>query len=1709
MNSATFEATGGKTTVIKGDSIVQTDGNKTNTATASGNTVANGTKSTETTADGQVIKDGAKTNTSTVDENTLVDGTKSNKTTVDSNVIDDGNGNVNTSNATSNTITDGTNTSTITAGKATIGSSVVDGVNNTFTTGGANAVKLDGAAGTIKTGTVTVTGGTTNDIVGLSNTTVTAADFATKGRAATEEQLKAVGEQTWQITADKDATTSGAQTGTKKDAKVGKDDKVQLIAGENLTVNQNERDFTYSLNKDLVKMNSATFLGTGTNKTIITGDSITQTAGTQTNTSTAAGNTVANGTKSTETTAAGQVIKDGAKFNKSTVDSNVIDDGNGNVNTSNATSNTITDGTNTSTITAGKATIGSSIVDGVNNTFTTGGANAVKLDGAAGTIKTGTVTVTGGTTNDITGLSNTTVTSADFATKGRAATEEQLKAVGEQTWQITADKDATTSGAQTGTKKDAKVGKNDKVQLIAGENMTVNQNERDFTFTLNKDLVKMNSATFEATGGKTTVIKGDSIVQTDGTKVNTSTAGGNTVVDGTKSTATTADGTTVTSANGNTKYAADGVRINTTGKNPVSLTDAGLDNGNNVIKNVASGHVNNDATDNTNAANIADVKKATTTVTANAGEAANATKGNVTLTSTTAADGHTIYDVKLNDKVTLGTGANAVTIDGTSGKATIGSSVIDGVNNTFTTGGANAVKLDGGTGTVKTGTVTVTGGTTNDITGLSNTTVNSADFATKGRAATEEQLKAVGEQTWQITADKDATTSGAQTGTKKNAKVGKNDKVQLIAGENLTVNQNERDFTYSLNKDLVKMNSATFEATGGKTTVIKGDSIVQTAGTQTNTSTAAGNTVADGTKSTETTAAGQVIKDGTKTNTSTVDENTLVDGTKSNKSTVDSNVIDDGNGNVNTSNATSNTITDGTNASTITAGKATIGTAVIDGLNNAITTGGTNSIKLDGAAGTVTGLTNKTWTPGVTKAVSGRAATEDQLQIVADKVGAGWNVNSGKVTGSTGEANGSAKTNVASGEEVQLQAGNNLIIDQNGKTLAYSLNKNLKDMESATFNATGGKTTVIKGDSIVQTDGGKTNTSNAAGNTVIDGTKTTATTAAGTTITDGANTNTSTATSNTLKNAAGDETKVDAKGATVKDAAGNTTNVASTGATVTNAAGDTTKVEATGTTVTDTAGNKATFTKDGITITKPGKDTVSLTGNGLDNGNNKIVNVADGTAAKDAVNVSQLNAKTKAATTELTANGGQGANNTTGNIVLTKTTAADGHTIYDNKLNDKITLGAADPTKAITVDGIAGTITAGKDGNAVAIDGTNGIVKAGDGKNAVAIDGVNGSVKVADKITLNGKDGKAGIGTVGIDGKDGIITTGGTNPIAVNGKDGIVTGLTNKAWDPNNITSGRAATEDQIKSAVANAGWDAAVGSEGSGVNSTPTATAEKIKPNETVTFKAGNNMMVSQVGKTISYAVNPELTDMKSATFKDAAGNTTVTNGNGMTITPGSANPNNPNAGPVSLTKDGLHNGNNQIKGVAPGTDPTDAVNVSQLNASNTNTSQAINQVAGEVQRVGAHAAAIAALKPIQYDPLEPTQVMAGVGNYRGETAAALGLAHYTNENTMFNIGVSVGGNHNMVNAGVTHKFGYSPEKKNIPDRYKAGPISSVYVMQDEVSSLKKENAEQKYVIADQAARLNSLEAENERQRRELAETKQGLDDLRAAVDKLLASKG
>ena len=267
--------------------------------------------------------------------------------------------------------------------------------------------------------------------------------------------------------------------------------------------------------------------------------------------------------------------------------------------------------------------------------------------------------------------------------------------------------------------------------------------------------------------------------------------------------------------------------------------------------------------------------------------------------------------------------------------------------------------------------------------------------------------------------------------------------------------------------------------------------------------------------------------------------------------------------------------------------------------------------------------------------------------------------------------------------------------------------------------------------------------------------------------------------------------------------------------------------------------------------------------------------------------------------------------------------------------------------------------------------------------------------------------------------------------------------------------------------------------------------TVEKVQGGDTVKFQAGDNLEVKQDGTTFTYSLAKDVKGLNSVTVgdengpstkitpagttvKDAAGNATTVNGAGMTI-----NPANAAASPVSLTVDGLNNGGNQIHGVAPGTADTDAVNVSQLKETKAGLQQAINDVGVETQRVGAHAAAMAALKPIQYDPLEPTQIMAGIGNYRGETAGAIGLAHYKTEDTMFNIGVTLGSSHNMINAGVTHKFGGSRDRKDaIPERYKAGPISSIYVMQDEVSHLRNQNEEYKSKLEQQQSEIDALKA-------------------------------
>ena len=389
-------------------------------------------------------------------------------------------------------------------------------------------------------------------------------------------------------------------------------------------------------------------------------------------------------------------------------------------------------------------------------------------------------------------------------------------------------------------------------------------------------------------------------------------------------------------------------------------------------------------------------------------------------------------------------------------------------------------------------------------------------------------------------------------------------------------------------------------------------------------------------------------------------------------------------------------------------------------------------------------------------------------------------------------------------------------------------------------------------------------------------------------------------------------------------------------------------------------------------------------------------------------------------------------------------------------------------TKTVNTDTVnADKVKVGKNGqDGVSITGPDA-ANGTDGK--VAVTGKDGK----DAVSMSGKDGIGHIGLTGKDGRNADITADkGDSDLDGN----AITRI--KYQDENGKTHQVATKDDGMKYG----------GDSGTPINK---------KLNEQVNVVGGitdagkltseDNLGVVSDGTNLKVRMAKDLKGLESVTTKDAGGNSTVVNGSGVTITPASGNA-------VSLTKDGLNNGGKTISNVGPGVNGTDAVNLNQLKGATEGMANAINSVAGETQRVGAHAAAMSALKPIQYDPLEPTQVMAGIGNYRGETAAALGVAHYTSEDTMFHAGVSVGSRHNMVNAGVTRKFGTSDEKKAIPERYKGGPISSMYVMQDEMTALKAENARMKAHDEKLTADYAALKEDNLRLQKDNEETKRQL---------------
>ena len=382
----------------------------------------------------------------------------------------------------------------------------------------------------------------------------------------------------------------------------------------------------------------------------------------------------------------------------------------------------------------------------------------------------------------------------------------------------------------------------------------------------------------------------------------------------------------------------------------------------------------------------------------------------------------------------------------------------------------------------------------------------------------------------------------------------------------------------------------------------------------------------------------------------------------------------------------------------------------------------------------------------------------------------------------------------------------------------------------------------------------------------------------------------------------------------------------------------------------------------------------------------------------------------------------------------------------------------------------------GKDG----VDGKIG-VNGKDGS-AVVINGKDGS------IGLNGKDGANGItikGDKGVDGVDGLNGTNGITRIVYQDKDG------------NNHEV--ATHDDGMKFA----------GDDGQ-TNQDTNPQVIKKHLNKVVDIVGGadktkltdNNIGVNNDGGKLRVQLANEL-----------SGITKISNGGSSIsiadVPAGATSPAVTISGGNLSMGDGTHN--NKIVNLAAGTNDTDAVNYKQLKDSRTTvTSQdgsvtitptpngdsmnydlkvnppldpRVDQLAEEIGRVGAQGAALSALKPIQYDPLEPTQIMAGYGNYRGNSAIAMGVAHYKNESTLIHGGISWAGgsSHMMANAGVTWKVGNRDSEAAVADRYRKGPISSAYAMQQEMAAMKAQNAGLKGEVSD-------LKAENEQMKAQIA---------------------
>ena len=498
---------------------------------------------------------------------------------------------------------------------------------------------------------------------------------------------------------------------------------------------------------------------------------------------------------------------------------------------------------------------------------------------------------------------------------------------------------------------------------------------------------------------------------------------------------------------------------------------------------------------------------------------------------------------------------------------------------------------------------------------------------------------------------------------------------------------------------------------------------------------------------------------------------------------------------------------------------------------------------------------------------------------------------------------------------------------------------------------------------------------------------------------------------------------------------------------------------------------------------------------GDNNTKNGAVNVTDLKNTADAIGNKGLNFGTQSGDDihknlgeklEIVGEGTKADNNYSASNI--KTMTKDGKVVIglDKDLNGLNSIGV--PGK----DGVAG-----KDGVSISgKDGANGV----DGKVSIGKDG-------KDAVSIAGKDGVGHIGLTGPKGADGSngksvdISTNDGKQTLVNPENGtdksqriVYTpqdkdGNPIKGKDGKDIVREVATMDDGLKFTGNNTSTE-----NKHALNTLVKVQGEGVTEAQSNAFQsaAGNINVVADGNDTLTVKMNKDLKNINSIKNSE----------NGPAL--------NFNAGDLSVTGGNLNMGGNKITNLGKGTNDTDAVNLKQLKDSrtivkstdgsvgvresesadgakvydlSTGASPRFDELTDEIGRVGAQGAALAALKPIQYDPLEPTQIMAGYGNYRGNSAIAMGVAHYKNESTMMHAGLAWAGGsrHMMANAGVTWKVGNRDSEAAVADRYRKGPISSAYAMQQEMASVKAQNAGLKTEVSD-------LKAENEQMKAQIA---------------------